>query len=209
MKINKQNSTYRHLFSKALLLCLLMLAISSCSTSLRKVENVSERFYRAGFSLLPPQESGWQVKDGSRRKISFFKKGSAPKSSYVVMAFSSEHSLSFESEEEFEMLMGKLRLSMEFRPKRNVFLEKKVSLARDIGKYCLKSYSKMKDFGKRGKSSDTYLLMENFGLICLHPEDKTQLVNFAVSYRYPPGAKDQNIKAKADKLMSSLQLEPL
>lgn len=200
----------RRLLSRSSVLYLLMLGISSCSVgTIRKVDNTSERFYRKGFSILAPQESGWQVKDGYRQKVSFFKKDAAARSSYVVLAYSVDHPLSFESEKEYEMLMGKLRLAMEFRPKQNVFLEKKVSLAPDIGKFCLKSYSKMKDFGKKGKGSDSYMLMENFGMICLHPDDKNQLVNFALTYRYPPGAKDQDIKAQAERILAGLKMEPL
>ena len=151
---------------------------------------------------------GWQVKDGYKRKVSFFKKGTVPKSSYVVMAFSSGHTLSFDSEKEYKTVMGTLRLSLEFRPKQNVILEKKASLAPNVGKYCLKSYSKMKDFGKKGKASAEYLLLENFGLICLHPADKAQLVNIAVSYQYPPGAQDGDIESKVERILAGLQLEP-
>lgn len=194
---------------KVTLLGLLILSSNGCSTSFQKLDNSSERFYRQGFSILPPQGKGWLVKDGHKQKISFFKKGAAPKSSYVVMAFSSSHKLNFESEKEFEQVMGKLRLSLEFRPKRNTILQKHVSLAPDIGKYCLKSYSKMQDFGKKTKGSDEYLLMENFGLVCLHPQDKSQLVNIGVTYRYPPGAQDKNIKDQAEKILVGVQLEAL
>jgi len=192
-----------------LLLCLLLPALSSCSTSVHKLVDSSERFYRKGFSILPPQGTGWQVKDGYQQKVTFYKKGDSPKSSYVVMAYSKDHPLQFGSEEEFFSVMGKLRLAMEFRPKRNLILEKKVALAPAVGKYCLKSYSKMKDFGKKGKTNKDYLLMENFGLICLHPSDKAMLVNFAVTHRYPPGAKDQNFKMEVDNIISSLKLEPI
>ena len=143
------------------------------------------------------------------QKIVFFKKGSVPKSSYVVTAALAGHGLSFRSEEEFEAVMGKLRIAMEFRPKRNVLLDKKVSRAANVGKYCLKSYSKLKDYGKNGDHTDQYLMMENFGLICLHPQDKTKLVNFAVSYRYPPGAEDFDIYDKAEEILARVHLEPL
>lgn len=196
-----------------LLMGLVVLGLGGCSSNIRKVENTTERFYRKGFSMLPPQEAGWKVKDDGdnddESEITFLKKGIAPKSSYVVIASSSSHSLKFKSEEEFEAVMGKLRIDMEFRPKRNVLLEKKVSLASETGKYCLRTYTKMKDFGTNGDINDRYLLMENYGLICLHPEDRTQLVNFAVSYRYPPGAEDKEMKARAEKILAGVQLEPL
>lgn len=208
MQTRISNPGYATRWSRGFLLCVVVLGLISCS-SIRKVENTTERFYRKGFSILPPQESGWQVKDGYQRKVAFYKKGEMPKTSYVVSAYTSGHSINFENEEEFEMVMGKLRISMEFRPKRNVLLEKKVNLAPNIGKYCLKSYSKLKDFGRGGKASDRYYLRENFGLICLHPEDKNRLVNFAISYRYPPGAEDEEIEVKAEEILAGVKLEPL
>ncbi len=208
MEPYKTDRQYR--FATGMLICLSLLGLAACASNIRNVENTAERFYRKGFSILPPQESGWRVKEYNNDKIAFFKKGEVPKSSYVVVASTVAHSHEFKSEKEFEEVMGKLRISMEFRPKRNVLLDKKVSLATDR-QYCLKSYSKLKDFGKNGKGNgeDGYLFLENFGLICLHPDDKTRLVNFAVSYRYPAGGEDDDIQEKAEKILAGIHFEPV
>ena len=197
-------------FTAIVLVCLFLLGLSACASSLHHVENPSKRYYRKGYSILPPQETGWLVKEGSKDKIAFFKKGAVPKSSYVVIATSITQPHRFKSEKEFEEVMGKLHLSMEFRPKRNILLDKKVSLATGR-KYCLKSYSKLKDFGKNGKGigNGKYLFLENFGLVCLHPQDKSRLVNIVVSYRYPAGADDDDIEAKANAILAGIQFEPM
>jgi len=197
-----------HLFGR-ILLCFTLFGISACASDVHKLDTSNKRFYRYGFSILSPQEPGWRVKEGESKKISFYKKGKSPKSASMVLAYLSKHPLHFDSEAEFELVMGKLRLSKEFRPKQNVLLQKKASLAPDIGKYCLKSYSKLKDFGRKKVDKDNYVVRENFGLLCLHPDDKTKLVNLGVSFRYLPGTEDKAIQARAEKILAGIRLEPL
>lgn len=209
MPIWNQDPPCSHRPGRILLLGLFAVALSACSSNIHKLDDTQQRFYRKGFSMLPPQGPGWEVMKGNHNKVTFIKKGDAPKSSYVILGYSSLHSIKYTSEEEFQLVMGKLRISMEFRPKRNVILDKKVSMAPEIGEYCLKSYSKMKDFGKYTRHENNYLMRENFGLVCLHPDDKSQLVNFAVSYRYPPGAEDKEIGHKAEQILAGIRLEPL
>lgn len=209
MKGTTEFPTKPRMYSKGVLLSLLIIGLAACATSMRTIKDTSERFYKPGFSILPPQEAGWQVNERFRRKLIFLKKGVEPKSSYVLEALSSGHSLSFESEKEYKLVMGKFVIAATVMPQRNELLEKKVSLAPKAGKFCLKTYSKMKDFGANNRGNEPYLLIEAFGLTCLHPDDKSQLVNLGFSYRYPPGSNDKALKAKAEKIMTGLQFEPL
>lgn len=209
MKSTTSCLTYFRSYLKNLSLILLFITITACSSTVRTIKDTSERFYRPGFSVLSPQEAGWRVDEKFRTKLNFFKRGIAAKSSYVLIVSSAAHSINFDSEKEYMMVMSKLILASSVIPKRNKVLEQKISLAPKVGKYCLRGYIKMKDFGAYNKGKESYLLMKDYSLTCLHPDDKSQLVNIKYSYRYPRDANDKILKTKANKIIAGLQFEPL
>lgn len=193
----------------SLTLFILYISLAACAPHFRSIMDTTERFYRPGFSILAPQENGWNVNEKLRRKIVFFRKGSAPTKSYVLEVSSSVHSFVFESGEEFKLVMGKVVVAASVIPKRNEVVEEKITLEPTMGKFCLKSYIKMKDYAANNKGSEPYLLMTDYGITCLHPDDKSQLVNLKYSYRYPRDANIEEFKAKVNKIIAGLQFEPL
>lgn len=91
--------------------------------------------------------------------------------------------------------------------KRNAVIEYSVNLDSTLGRYCVRYYTKASDRGAMHAAGKT-LYSETFGVGCLHPEDRTLLIDVSYTERGVPGEFSAALRSEGDNFVRSLKFDP-
>src|SRR2546422_7861287 len=155
------------------------------------------------FSVLPPQEPGWQILQRSTFLLALGKRGPQPDATYIASVILYKLP-DVDSEVQFLKLISERRLSEpdtgRFRIVKNA---EEISHRSEV--YCVKYHTISEDHAARTSSGARSMLSEMMGYHCQHPKNKNVGVNFQYSHRHYPGDEDPLIGKKAAEFLEDVK----
>ncbi len=158
-----------------------------------------------GYSLVPPDESGWIRTEKASQKISFEKAGSSPDElRWVIAGYSEIHSVPPVSSEEWAAAYRK-----KMGENGNI-LESNVAPYSVDGAECIKAYWLRANPVRPVKTADSArVLEESLTLLCAHPANtEITLVVSYMHWRYPED-RDPQFVEKAEAVLKSVRISRL
>jgi len=197
--------------SAALGFVLLVGILAGCASTLimppgaAPVEQPAQRFNDAGFSVVPPPGNGWYgMRIGGM--ISFGKAFSATHtfaSDIAVIRVTHQ----FAHPEDFMQFIEQSKLQ-DTNPNRFTLLINDYVLDPKVGPYCVKYHQRVEDHHSPVAPGQT-LILDDFGVTCLHPDDPHRAVQVEYSERSLSGDITSSVFAEGEAFLSSLQFVPL
>jgi hypothetical protein len=137
-----------------------------------------------GYSVLPPPGKSWFEMQRDKQQALFGKKLDSPTHSFGATATSDVISEKFETRERFIEYVNKLR-TVEFDPTRFRVIEFESFVDEGQPTWCVRYRLKHTDRNAVLARNRT-LLVEDFGITCLHPERRNLIVDVGYSERGRP-----------------------
>lgn len=164
------------------------------------------RLFQKGFSLMPPNEKGWQINQRSPYQLMLDKPGSGPDETLMIQALVVRLP-PFKSSEEFVQQVKEVQVN-------DINLTRVSLMKYDLrpyvkkGRNCVRSHIAAEDRGafERPDNHGKKLMAEVVSLICAHPGNRQIGINVTYAHRYYAGGKDDPVfLEKADKLIDSVK----
>jgi hypothetical protein len=171
--------------------------------------NPQKRLEIIGLSLLPPSGENWHHEIVHPARIEFGKLGNDKLESFI--AFAVTHKLpEAESEEEFLEKISEGRWGESKEQVRFKTLLNEEKITHEKGTLCVRYHTKYEDHGSKYLSKDLpYFIVEDIGLICRHPGNRTIGVSIGISQRAKPENLLDNFNKLANDFLFNARFEPL
>lgn len=194
-----------------LLITFLLGSICGCKTNNLNPTKITDQTIRLevlGVSLLPPQEDGWHYVKKHPARIEFGKIGTPKGQSFAGMVVLSKLP-DIGSEKEFLEVISKQRKRDSGNPRYEDLLnEETVSYEKNT--IAVRFHTKYKDYGAKNlPKSSSYLIVEDIGIICRHPENKNVGVTIALSQRSTPEDASKTFESLAEDFIKNAEFKPL
>ena len=192
-----------------------LLLLSACASSLSPLEDVSlppERLALKGYSLLPPDEKGWQIMRRTRSPIHVMllnHRSENQDETLVIEASSNRIPENSQFNEETLQLIREAnarRLKASPRYKR---LKGELALSRPQGMDCIRSYTLDEDYEAapvKASGKSGYMIIELVYISCFHPRDRLTGIRIDYSQRYYPNHQDPNFLDKANAIFNTIEV---
>lgn len=182
-----------------------LLSITACAPVTPRLEALElppKRSVHIGFSLMPPNETGWLVAPYRPQLLVLGKRAGHPDENTVLRAFTVVLP-EFSSRDEF---MGFAKTAIgEYDPLRFSLLSQEAAPATVKGQPCATVKRIEEDRGAVKVTNRTdAMLIEAHALVCPHPNKKVAVV-VAYSHRYYPGHADPASAQKAASVYETLE----
>ena len=182
----------------------LAISLASCKSTSPRLDGVIDRQQTItlnGFSLVTPDEYGWQCMSGSTNgeSIGLAKTGSNPDETYVFQVWTKQLPQIWERVDDHVFQTISVA-SLQNGWDKNRFIEVDLNYGLVDTKHgkCMRFLSIHQDLQAHKKTSNTEpMLLEAMGIICRKPQKETDLVNVVYSHRYYPGHRDYTLIDKA------------
>lgn len=158
-----------------------------------------ERLFQKGFSIMPPNEKGWQINQRNPYQLMLDKPGIGPNESLMIQALITRLP-PFRSNEEFAQQVKEVQAS-------DINLARVALTKYDLrpyvkkGKNCVRTHIAAEERGGAEKK----VMAEVVSLMCAHPRNKQIGINVTYAHRYYAGQKDPVFLEKAEKLLDSVK----
>lgn len=155
-----------------------------------------------GYSVLAPQGKDWFELKRDRHNVVFGKKIKSRTHAFIATAMSVQITEKFDKPEEFHDYVSKTPL--EPGDKRTKLIENRVELDQSFGRFCVRIHTRAEDRGAvyaKGKP----LLLETFGVSCLHPADPGLAVSVSYSERGHLAETSAELRAQGESFVRSLK----
>ncbi len=163
-----------------------------------------------GYSVLPPPGKSWFKMQHDRQQALFGKKLDSPTHSFAAMAASGLIDEKFETREQFQDYVNKLRTA-DFDAARYRVIEFDSSVDNTFAAWCVRYRLKHTD-RNAVLSRNRTLLVEDFGVTCLHPDKRDLVVDVGYSERGRQAELNAELSAELRKegesFMRSLKFTP-
>jgi hypothetical protein len=169
----------------------------------RPVDNSIPGYELEGYSVSPPPGSNWFEMQRDRQQVLFGKRLDSRTHSFVATATSGEVSEKFEKPEQFQDYVDKMRVAA-VDPARYKIVEYHSALDPSYPAQCVRYHSKTEDRGAP-YSQGTALLLEHFGVACLHPALSRLVVDVGYSERGRGAEINDELRAEGERFMRSLK----
>lgn len=169
-----------------------------------KITSLTNRLEILGVSMLPPQEDGWRYSKVHPARIEFGKVGGRKDRSLVgVVVLSKLPTTS--SIEEFIKVISEQRARNTGNPRfENLTNDEVFSTEKDTPS--VRYHTKYKDFGAKNlPKGASYLIVEDIGIMCRHPENKNVGVTIALSQRSLPENAIENFEVLANDFIKNAE----
>jgi hypothetical protein len=196
--------------------CLLALVIflvatlgySADKAGFEQITNLTNRIEVLGLTLLPPQEAGWAYKKVSPARTQFGRVGTKNGQSLAGLVVMSKLP-NIGSKEEFMKVVSEQRSRNTGNPRfENLINEEVFSTEKDTP--AVRYHTKYKDFGATNlPPGASYLITEDIGIMCRHPDNKNVGVTIALSQRSLPEDAIENFEALANVFIKNAEFIPL
>lgn len=169
------------------------------------VRQPAQRFDDAGFSVVPPPGDGWYGMriDGMITFGKVFSPTHTFAASIVVIRVKNQ----FASPQDFLHFVDESK-SKGTDSQRFTVLVSDFALDSAIGPYCAKYHRQAKDHESPVAPGET-LILDIFGIACLHPDDPHRAVDIEYSERSVAGNVTSAVYAEGQAFLSSLRFVPL
>lgn len=155
-----------------------------------------------GYSVLAPQGKDWFELKRDRHNVVFGKKIKSRTHAFIATAMSVQITEKFDKPEEFRDYVSKTPL--EPGDKRTKLIENRVELDQSFSRFCVRIHTRAEDRGAvyaKGKP----LLLETFGVSCLHPADPGLAVSVSYSERGHLAETSAELRAQGESFVRSLK----
>jgi hypothetical protein len=153
------------------------------------------------YSVLAPEGQGWFELLRDERRVIFGKRVVSPTHAMIATATAELHGQKFDGPEAFRAYLAMNPLDA--REKRNVVLEHDVQLDASVGASCARIYTLAEDrdaVHARGAA----LLLETFGVSCLHPEKPATIIHVSYSERGLASEASVELRHEGEQFVRSL-----
>ncbi len=159
-----------------------------------------------GYSVLAPQGIGWFELKRDKQTVLFGKKIASRTHAVIATAMSTQITEKFEQPEDFLEYMS--RMPFEADARRNRMIENRLELDASIGRFCVRLYARAIDRGAVNAEGRP-LLLETYGVSCLHPADPTLVVSVSYSERGLLAETNAELRAQGESFVGSLKFTAL
>jgi hypothetical protein len=190
---------------------------ASCASISRPPENLkitlpAQRIFQLGYSLVPPNEEGWEISQRDRLLLSLGKLGT-PRNEVIYLYAVVFKLKTFQSDEEFVGLV-KEQHAMDTDSRRFKVLKHEVTSYVGKGTPCAHSHQLLEDHEALTEAGQrTYMLRETSSLTCAHPKNRDREwslgVNVTYAHRYYTGHADPQFLEKAASVLQSVEFSDL
>lgn len=173
-----------------------------------KITSLTNRFEVLGVSVLPPQEDGWHYSKVHPARIEFNGIGDRESQSLAGAVILSKLPTT-SSKEEFMKIVSEQRARNTGNPRfENLINDEVFSSEKDTP--AVRYHTKYKDFGATNLPKGAkYLIVEDIGIMCCHPENRNVGVTIALSQRSLPGDAIENFEKLANDFIKNVEFIPL
>lgn len=189
----------------------LAIAISGCSSAplvppgAEPVRQPAQRFDDAGFSVVPPPGDGWYgMRIGG---MITFGKAFSPTHTFATSIAVIRVKEQFASPQDFLHFVDESK-SKGTNSQRFTILVNDFALDPAVGSDCVRYHRKAEDHGSPVAPSKT-LILDVFGIACLHPDDPHRAVDIEYSERSLDGNVTSSVYAEGQAFLSSLRFVPI
>lgn len=154
------------------------------------------------YSVLAPQGRDWFELKLDRHNVFFGKRIKSRTHAFIATAMSVQITEKFEKPEEFRDYLSKAPL--EPSDKRSTLIENRAELDESIGRFCVRIHTRAVDRGAvyaKGRP----MLLETFGVSCLHPADPGLAISISFSERGHPAETSAELRAQGENFVRSLK----
>lgn len=159
-----------------------------------------------GYSVLPPQGKNWFELQRDKQQALFGKKVESHTHSFVATATSGQVAEKFEKAEQFQEYVDKMRVA-DIDPTRYKLIEFNSGFDPSFPAWCVKYHAKTEDRGAP-YAMGRALLLEHFGVTCLHPTLPGLVIDVGYSERGRPAEISAELRAEGEGFMRSLKFTP-
>ena len=155
-----------------------------------------------GYRVLPPPGKDWFEQKREKPYVYFGKRLPSRTHSFIAIALSVTIDDKFEKPEEFLDYVS--RMLAVTRDERNAVIESRVELNDAVGRFCVRYYTRTEDRDAvyaKGK----VLLVETFGVNCLHPERRDLVVDVSYTERGNAAEASAELRAEGESFVRSLK----
>ena len=178
----------------------------SCATVTPIANDLStppQRSVHRGFSLLPLDETGWQIGASDRDRLVLGKRGDNPDETFAIIGFTVVLP-EFESRDQF--IGFAKNVTPETDPVRFKQLSEQAKETTINEQPCIQIKSLMEDHAanKWGTNRPDFMIIETYEIVCPHPQ-KTVAIVVGYSHRYYPGNADSQSEEKAGRIFETVE----
>ena len=185
-------------------LCALMMIAGKAGAQAYAVPTDATRIYELeGYSVLPPPGKNWFEMERDKQQVLFGKKIESRTHSFVATATSGLIGEKFENREQFQAYVNQMRVS-DLGSDRYKVVEFSSDFDPAFPAWCVRYRSKTQDRGAPFALGRT-LLLEHFGVACLHPTIADLIVDVGYSERGRPAETSAELRAEGESFMRSLK----
>ena len=173
-----------------------------------KITDLTNRIEVIGLTLLPPQEEGWEYKKISLARTLFGKAETQKGQSLAGLVILSKLP-NIGSKEEFMNVVSEQRARDAGNPRFEDLLNDEV-FSTEKNTPSVRYHTKYKDFGATNLPKGAkYLIVEDIGIMCRHPNNKNVGVTIALSQRSLPEDAIENFETLANDFIKNAEFIPL
>jgi len=184
----------------------------ACGPRFQQLELPPQRSYHSGFSLLPPDEKGWNVISRDGNALNLARHGSSPNETYAISTDVWALPPLASKTDFVDSVRAKERQSeVSASPSRFKLLKHDVAPYPKKGDYCALSHVICEDRAAKVKNSGGLhlLILEIVSLTCRHPSNANVAISVSYSHRHYPYQGDPSVSEKAEKLFESVEFTEL
>lgn len=157
-----------------------------------------------GFSFVPPEGNNWYEKFGEDQ-ITYYKKINPSTGSMFGGAKEYRTQKTFAAPEEFRQWLSDRR-NPQGTPSRYRTISAKYIIESKAGPFCVRYIEEYEDRGAKNFFGQTFLVLNNYGITCLHPQKPDSVVDIYYSYRHPPNNRSDSLMSEGESFVNSLKI---
>ena len=158
-----------------------------------------------GYSVVPPPGRNWFEMARDRQQVLFGKKIESRTHSFAATATSGMIKDKFETRDEFHAYVNQMRVA-DLGSDRFKVIEFSSDFDPAFPAWCIRYRAKTEDRGAP-YALGRLLLVEHFGVTCLHPTIANLVVDIGYSERGRPAETSPELRAEGESFMRSLKLK--
>lgn len=171
------------------------------------VKNREPRVSSLGFSIVPPPGENW-LEGFSDQSIYYAKKTNPKIQTFITGATEISTSKAFASAEDF-LTFVKEKKGVNENPTRYQNTKSDYKVDTRLAPFCVSYNSTYEDHNAKNLGENQLLLVENHGLICLHPDSSKVGVDVYYSDRSVPSEQNSLFKQEGEAFIQGLKFLPL
>lgn len=199
---------------KLLLFIVIDLMLIGCGPkkpNLQEVATPPKPLIQKGFSFTPLDERGWYILGRNSFNIALARQGNSKDETRAIQGMVLK-SNTFKSDDAFVQAVKKAQANDtdSSNPERFKVISNDTVAREHKGEACAFSHILSEDHKAIKRSrGDGVMLLEIYTLVCRHPQNRNAVVNVGYSERYYPQQRSSDMESKANKLLESVNFEPL